>query len=138
MIRSWMRTRAENSSLVNNTTLAGQSRFIQDVMREEGCDMEQALRLCHGETDPVEYEITLGYKLADPIWAMGISLQVGKKARQRAAENFRAMLCPEEQVLFDQWIADGKLRRAVTTKLKEEKANGAKIDDSQLDLEEDD
>lgn len=119
----------------------GQARFLQNVMEWEGCDAEQAMRLCTGQTDPIDYEYTLGYKLADPIWSTGLWQQPGRGARHRAQQNFRKMLCPEEQELFDEWCVGkegGKTRKQMKKEFKEAKKRHKDVDVSELDGDEDD
>ena len=41
------------------------------------------------------------------MWTIGLFKQPGKKARARAAENFRRMLDPEELRLFNESYDDG-------------------------------
>lgn len=101
-----LREKAENNQMIINITLSGQNAFIEEIMKEDGIDEETALSLCHGLTDPVDYTYTFGFKMADPVWQLAMFKQPGKKARARARDNFRKMLCPEEQDLFDTYLED--------------------------------
>lgn len=93
-------------------TLKGQTDFIYNVMKWENVSFEEAQNICHGQTNPPMWEYTLGYKMSDAIWMMGMTVQRGKKARAKAVENFRKMLTPEELELFDKEVnADGKLKK---------------------------
>lgn len=105
-IKKKLTDRAEASSIALNLKIAGQNEFIKQIMNEDGIDEETARALCYGETDPVDYHYTLGYKMSDPVWELGMFKQIGKKAREKARENFRKTLCPGEQVLFDEIIED--------------------------------
>lgn len=134
-IKARAANRAENSKLVQNTKLSGQSKFIQDVAEWEGVSFEEAQAICHGETWPVQYEYTLGYKLSDPIWSIGISLQPGKKARERAIENFKKQLCAEELALFEQEVMD---RCSFVEKMREEKRKHKELDKEDLADNDDD
>ena len=129
--------RAQNSRLVTNVELTGQSKFIEDVAEWEGVSFEEAQAICHGETWPIQYEYTLGYKLSNPIWAIGISLQPGKKAREKAIANFKKQLCPEELELFEREVMD---KCSFVEKMREEKRKHKELDgenlaDSDLDDE---
>lgn len=134
-IKARAANRAENSKLVQNTKLSGQSKFIQDVAEWEGVSFEEAQAICHGETWPVQYEYTLGYKLSDPIWSIGISLQPGKKAREKAIENFKKQLCAEELALFEQEVMD---RCSFVEKMREEKRKHKELNKEDLADNDDD
>lgn len=127
--------RAEKSALVQKVNLTGQAKFIQDVAEWENVSFEEAQAICHGETWPVQYEYTLGYKLSDPIWAIGISLQPGKKARERAIENFKKQLCAEELALFEQEVMD---RCSFVEKMREEKRKHKELNKENLADNDDD
>lgn len=87
-------------SVTDAATLQGQTKFITNVMEWENCTWEEAQKICHGETEPIQYEYTLGYKLSDPVWVLGMTKQVKKKWREEAIKNFEKMLCPEELEIF--------------------------------------
>lgn len=97
-----IKTKIENKAMDLQNTLAvqAQSRYIQWLMKEEGIDYDTAMAIVEYRTDPIEYEYTLGYKLADPIWAIAIFKQSGKDKRRSAAENFAKGLRPEEAEIF--------------------------------------
>ncbi len=99
---------AEDSRFTGAVTGIGRNEYLKTVMELEGCDMETAMRFCQGDTDPIDYEYTLGWKLADPIWFLGMFKQPGKKARAKAVENFKKMLCPEELELFEEYCTGDK------------------------------
>lgn len=78
-----------------------QAKYIEDLMKEEGCDREEAWAIVEGRTDPIEYEHTLGFKLANPILMLALFSKLnGKKARRQAAENFAATLSEPEREIF--------------------------------------
>lgn len=103
-------------------TLAAQARskYIAWVMKEEEVDYETAVALATGKTDPIEYEFTLGYKLADPILQIAMSAQPGKKNRELAIANFEKTLGPEELKLFRENYGPDA-RKQFKQKLKEKK-----------------
>lgn len=108
------RTKIEDRVMktADQATIKGQTDFIYKVMNWENVSFEEAQMICHGQTDPPMWEYTLGYKMADPIWMLGMTVQRGKKARAKAVENFRKMLTPEELELFDKEVnPDGKLKK---------------------------
>ena len=59
-----------------------------------------AMAIVQGNTDPLEPEYMLGYKLADPVLQLALFKQVSKKSRRQAANNFAATLSEEERILF--------------------------------------
>lgn len=98
-----------------------QVRFIQYVMKEEDVAWETAAAICTGRTDPKEPEYTLGYKLADPMGMMAMNMQLGKKARAQAVENFEATLDEDELKLFREQVATQSTRQMFRSALKREK-----------------
>ena len=130
---------ANNTDMVNQITAQGQTRFVDDVMREEGVDRETALRWCLG-IDPSHPEISMGYKLSDPIWSTGCFYQLGRKARAQARENFKKMLTPEELVLFEEYCdgrAAGKVRKDMKAEAKRAKKKHKDVDISDFEGEDD-
>ena len=130
---------ANNTNMVNQITAQGQTRFVDDVMREEGVDRETALRWCLG-IDPSHPEISMGYKLSDPIWSTGCFYQPGRKARAQARENFKKMLTPEELVLFEEYCdgrAAGKVRKDMKAEAKCAKKQHKDVDISEFEGEDD-
>lgn len=130
---------ADNSAMVNQISAQGQTRFVDDVMREEGVDRETALRWCLG-IDPSHPEISLGYKLSDPIWSTGCFNQPGRKARAQARENFKKKLNPEELALFEEYCegrAAGKVRKDMKAEIKKQKKKHKDVDVSEFEGEDD-
>ena len=130
---------ANNTDMVNQITAQGQTRFVDDVMREEGVDRETALRWCLG-IDPSHPEISMGYKLSDPIWSTGCFYQPGGLARAQARENFKKMLTPEELVLFEEYCdgrAAGKVRKDMKAEAKRAKKKHKDVDISEFEGEDD-
>lgn len=139
-IRSKAAEILEKTGVKGRLQAEGQVRFINNVMKWENCDYEQAVKYCTGETDPVRWEYTLGYKLADPIWSMGIFQQPGHRARARAAANFRKTLTPEEDEIFVNECM-GKTARSVRkemkSQIKKEKKRHKDVDVSELEGDDD-
>lgn len=139
-IRSKAAEYLEKTGVKQRVQAEGQVRFIQNVMQWESCDYERAVDYCMGNTDPVHHEYTLGYKLADPIWSIGIYQQPGHRARAKAAANFRKTLTPEEDELF---VAEcmGKTARSVRKDMKSQikaaKKKHKDVDVSELEGEDD-
>ena len=130
---------ANNSDMMNQISAQGQTRFVNDVMKEENVDRETALRWCLG-IDPSHPEISMGYKLSDPIWMTGCFYQPGRKARAQARENFKKTLTPEEAVLFDQYCEGrnaGKLRKQMKDEAKRMKKTHRDVDVSEFEGEDD-
>ena len=140
-IRSKAAEYLEKTGVKQRVQAEGQVRFVQNVMEWENCDYEQAVAYCVGDTDPVHHEYTLGYKLADPIWSIGIFQQPGHRARARAAANFRKTLTPEEDEIFLNECM-GKTARSVRKEMKSEIKKAKKkhkdVDVSELEGEDDD
>lgn len=139
-IRDKATGRAENTIVRQYAKAKGQGAFLEDVMRWEGCSLDEAMLFCTGKTDPIHWEYTLGYKLADPVWNIGIYKQLGNKARAKAAKNFRKLLTPEEDELFCSECL-GKTARAIRKQYKREikaaKAKHADVDVSELEGDDD-
>lgn len=139
-IRDKATERAENTIVRQYAKAKGQGAFLEDVMRWEGCSLEEAMLYCTGKTDPVHWEYTLGYKLADPVWNIGIYKQIGHHARAKAAANFRKLLTPEEDELFVTQCL-GKTARAIRKdykrKIKAAKKKKPEVDVSELEGDDD-
>ena len=139
-IRSKAAEYLERTGVKQRVQAEGQVRFIKNVMEWEQCDYEQAVKYCVGDTDPVHHEYTLGYKLADPIWSIGIFQQPGHRARARAAANFRKTLTPEEDEIFVNECM-GKTARSVRkemkSQIKKEKKRHKDVDVSELEGDDD-
>lgn len=98
-----------------------QMKFIYWVMEEEEVDFEMASAICTGRTDPPEPEYTLGYKLADPLGQVAMNMQISKKKRQQATENFMKELNEAETKLFLEEVAPMDTRSMFKAALKKEK-----------------
>lgn len=78
-----------------------QAQFVNWTASEEGWDFETAWAVCHGEhATIVRPDLTLGFKLADPILQTSFNM-ARKKNRAAAREKFREELSPAERELFD-------------------------------------
>ena len=131
---------ANNSDMMNQISAQGQTRFVNDVMKEENVDRETALRWCLG-IDPSHPEISLGYKLADPVWSTGCFNQPGRRARAQARENFKKQLNAEELALFEEYCegrAAGKVRKDMKAEIKKQKRKHKDVDVSEFEGEDDD
>lgn len=97
-----IKARVEDRATQLQSDLAAQAqmKFISWLMKEEECDYETAMAIVMGNTDPLEPEYMLGFKLADPVLQIALFKQLSKKARKQAAENFAATLSDRERDLF--------------------------------------
>lgn len=97
-----IKLKVENRALQLQQDLAGQAqmKYIQWLMKEEECDYEMAIAIVMGNTDPLEPEYMLGYKLADPVLQIALFKQHPKKSRIQAAKNFAETLSDREKDLF--------------------------------------
>ena len=97
-----IRAKVEDRATQLQSDLAAQAqmKFISWLMKEEECDYEMAMAIVMGNTDPLEPEYMLGFKLADPVLQIALFKQLSKKARKQAAENFAATLSDRERDLF--------------------------------------
>lgn len=118
-IRNIVTQKAEDA----RNTLAGeaQMRFIRQVMEWEEVDFTTAQAICLGNTDPVEWEYTLGYKMSDPVFQMAMNGQVRKKARDQARENFKKTLTPEELEIFVRDVETMNLKQMLKKEMKRAK-----------------
>ena len=102
-----LRTKVLQNSAFQNSEINDHNKFIAQIMEEDGLDEETARNLCLGLTDPVDYHYTLGYKMSSQMWQYAMFHQKRAKLRQNARLNFREdMLCPEEQILFDEYVEE--------------------------------
>ena len=97
-----IRNKIDDRALQLQQDLANQAqmKYIQWLMKEEECDYEEAIAIVMGNTDPLEPEYMLGYKLADPVLQIALFKQLSKKARMQAAQNFAATLSEQEELIF--------------------------------------
>ena len=105
-IKSWMKDKVLNTQSLQNLEITDHNNFVKKIMEEDGIDEETARSLCLGLTDPVDHRYTLGYKMSSQMWQYAMFHQKSKKQREGARANFRDSLCPEEQILFDQYLDD--------------------------------
>ena len=97
-----IKARVEDRATQLQSDLAAQAqmKYISWLMKEEECNYEMAMAIVMGNTDPLEPEYMLGFKLADPVLQIALFKQLSKKARKQAAENFAATLSDRERDLF--------------------------------------
>ena len=118
-----IKTRIEDRATQLQSDLAAQAqmKFIQYVMKEEDCNYEMAIAICTGNTDPLEPEYMLGYKLADPVLQIALFKQISKKSRRQAAENFAATLSDVEKDLFWNEVFNEQTGKQFKAEYKKEK-----------------
>ena len=93
------------------------SKFLSFVQEEEKCDLDTAMDICLGRTDPIIYEYTLGWKISDPILQQGMwGKTTAKHVRKKWIQHFRESLTPEEDALF----IEGYLSQKVSKRFQEE------------------
>lgn len=110
-----------------------QMKYIQWLMKEEECDYEMAIAIVMGNTDPLEPEYMLGYKLADPVLQIALFKQLSKKARMQAAQNFAATLSEQEELIFWTEVFNPENAKQFKKAYKaEKKKKGVVIDDENL------
>ena len=130
-----IKVRIEDRATQLQSDLAAQAqmKFIQWLMKEEECDYEMAMAIVQGNTDPLEPEYMLGFKLADPVLQIALFKQVSKKSRKQAAENFAATLSEEERILFWNEVFNEETgKKFKKTYKSEKKKKGIVIDDQDL------
>lgn len=130
-----IKSRIEDRAMQLQSDLAAQSqmKYIQWLMKEEECDYEMAMAIVMGNTDPLEPEYMLGFKLADPVVQIALFKQVSKKSRRQAAENFAATLSDPEKDLFWNEVFNEETGKQFKKAYKaEKKKKGIVIDDQDL------
>ena len=130
-----IKARIEDRATQLQSDLAAQAqmKFIQWLMKEEECDYEMAMAIVQGNTDPLEPEYMLGFKLADPVLQIALFKQVSKKSRKQAADNFAATLSEEERILFWNEVFNEETGKKFKKSYKaEKKKKGIVIDDQDL------
>lgn len=110
-------------ALQDRLAAEARAKFIGQVMEWEECGYEEAYAICTGQTDPIEYEYTLGYKMSDPLYMMAMNLQLTRRQREEAKDSFETLLCPEELELFRKEVramnTRDKMKAALRRKKKE-------------------
>ena len=130
-----IRNKIEDRAMQLQSDLAAQAqmKYIQWLMKEEECDYEMAMAIVSGNTDPLEPEYMLGFKLADPVVQIALFKQVSKKSRRQAAENFAATLSDPEKDLFWNEVFNEETGKQFKKAYKaEKKKKGIVIDDQDL------
>lgn len=126
-IKSRIEDRA--TQLQSDLAAQAQAKYIQWLMKEEECDYEMAMAIVLGNTDPIEYEYMLGFKLADPVLQLALFKQFPKKSRIQAAKNFAATLSDEERILFWNEVFNEETAGKFKQKYKKEKKRKGLADD---------
>lgn len=118
-----IKTKVEDRATQLQSDLAAQAqmKYIQWLMKEEDCDYEMAIAIVTGNTDPLEPEYMLGYKLADPVLQIALFKQISKKSRRQAAENFAATLSDIEKDLFWNEVFNEQTGKQFKSEYKKEK-----------------
>ena len=75
-------------------------RFVKKVAKIEKVDRDMAWAICTGQTDPIDYGYTLGFKMADPAMTIALFIQADKDGRRNAADKLMASLEDEEKEIF--------------------------------------
>ena len=130
-----IKSRIEDRAMQKQSDLAAQAqmKFIQWLMKEEECDYEMAMAIVMGNTDPLEPEYMLGFKLADPVVQIALFKQLSKKSRKQAAENFAATLSdPEKDLFWNEVFNEETGKQFKKTYKAEKKKKGVVIDDENL------
>ena len=83
-----------------NSMIEAQGEFIEKVMEWESCSRERAMDLCLGNTDPIDYGYTLGYKMQNPLLNAGLFGPNTRAGKMNIIRQIEAQLCPEEIELF--------------------------------------
>ena len=110
-----------------------QMKYIQWLMKEEECDYEEAIAIVMGNTDPLEPEYMLGFKLADPVLQIALFKQISKKTRMQAAQNFAATLSDQEEKIFWTEVFNPENAKQFKKAYKaEKKKKGIVIDDESM------
>ena len=121
------------TQLQSDLAAQAQMKYIQWLMKEEECDYEMAMAIVMGNTDPLEPEYMLGFKLADPVLQIALFKQLSKKARMNAAMNFVETLSDDEKVIFWRDVFNAENAKAFKKAYKaEKKKKGVVIDDENL------
>lgn len=130
-----IRNKIDDRALQLQQDLANQAqmKYIQWLMKEEECDYEMAIAIVMGNTDPLEPEYMLGYKLADPVLQIALFKQLSKKSRMQAAQNFAATLSEQEESIFWTEVFNPENAKQFKKAYKaEKKKKGIVIDDENL------
>ena len=130
-----IRNKIDDRAMQLQQDLANQAqmKYIQWLMKEEECDYEMAIAIVMGNTDPLEPEYMLGYKLADPVLQIALFKQLSKKARMQAAQNFAATLSEPEELIFWTEVFNPENAKQFKKAYKaEKKKKGVVIDDENL------
>ena len=126
-----IKTRIEDRATQLQQDLAGQAqmKYIQWLMKEEECDYEMAIAIVMGNTDPLEPEYMLGYKLADPVLQIALFKQISKKARIQAAKNFAETLSdPEREIFYAKVFNEDTAGKFKSAYKKEKKKRGVNVE----------
>ena len=83
-----------------DTASRAQLKYVHWLAKEDNISIDEAWNQCLGNSDPVNPDHTLGYKLADPVLQIALFGQLRKEKRIQAAKNFAATLSDEERKRF--------------------------------------
>lgn len=130
-IKMGIRSKLEETALEKTQilTFQAQAQYIQWLMKEEGCDYEEAIAIVQGRTEPLEIEYMLGYKMADPALMIALFKQPGKRRRMNAALNFAETLTDDEKIVFWRDVFNAETCKSFKEKLKKEKKKKGIEDD---------
>ena len=93
-------------------------KFVRKVSKMEKVDLDTAWAICTGQTDPVEPEYTLGFKIADPAMVIALFIQTDKEGRRNAADKLIASLDDQERDIFLTEVFDYEKAERIKTDKK--------------------
>lgn len=97
-----------------------QPKFVKKMAKEQGVDYYIMLNRCQHPTDPEDFYFSLGYKMSHPVYMIAMNLQ-RRENREKAIENFKAELCPEELAIFETEVITDNMRTKFKRELKKAK-----------------
>ena len=92
--------------------------YIKKVSKMEKVDLDTAWAICTGQTDPVEYKYTLGYKMADPAMVIALFIQSDEEGRRNAADKLIASLDDHEKEIFLTEVFDYEKAERIKSDIK--------------------
>lgn len=81
-------------------------KYVKKVSKLEKVDMNMAWAICTGQTEPLEPEYTLGFKMADPAMVIALFIQTNKEGRRNAADKLMDSLNDAEKEIFLKEVFD--------------------------------
>lgn len=117
-------------NLQSDMASRAQLRYVHWLAKEDGISIDEAWNQCLGNSDPVNPDHTLGYKIADPVLQLALFGQLSKAKRIQAAKNFAATLTDEERERFYKEVFNEETGQKFKNALKKQKKhkNRTKMD----------